>query len=197
MWHSVQGRSPGCLLTPKNIVPKIKEGGLSLFALIVRGGCSFEDKVRRAQIAGFKAAIVFDNEDGDLVASKYLLPVPPLLASSLFLIYIYSVYVLLFVNKELLSLEVRRSMLLQLQLQLTVLTCIRESNLKQGDNICLNNAQTSCVVYKEWKANYAALHCYLVIGRLKFGLIFMTVFLLDSKQRERYFKMTGSLFLSS
>ncbi|KAL1831103.1 receptor homology region, transmembrane domain- and RING domain-containing protein 2 [Daucus carota subsp. sativus] len=52
----------------KNIVPKIKEGGLSLFALIVRGGCSFEDKVRRAQIAGFKAAIVYDNEDGDLVA---------------------------------------------------------------------------------------------------------------------------------
>ncbi|KAL8110869.1 receptor homology region, transmembrane domain- and RING domain-containing protein 2-like isoform X2 [Apium graveolens] len=52
----------------KNIVPKIKEGGLSLFALIVRGGCSFEDKVRRAQMAGFKAAIVYDNEDGDLVA---------------------------------------------------------------------------------------------------------------------------------
>lgn len=61
----------------KNIVPKIKEGGLSLFALIVRGGCSFEDKVRRAQIAGFKAAIVYDNEDGDLVASKCLLLVLP------------------------------------------------------------------------------------------------------------------------
>ncbi|KAF6139423.1 hypothetical protein GIB67_026265 [Kingdonia uniflora] len=35
------------------------------FALIVRGGCSFEDKVRRAQTAGFKAAIVYDNEDSD------------------------------------------------------------------------------------------------------------------------------------
>ncbi|KAF8026691.1 hypothetical protein BT93_F3231 [Corymbia citriodora subsp. variegata] len=40
----------------------------SPFALIVRGGCSFEDKVRRAQKAGFKAAIVYDNKaDGDLV----------------------------------------------------------------------------------------------------------------------------------
>ncbi|KAK3426072.1 receptor homology region, transmembrane domain- and RING domain-containing protein 2 isoform X2 [Eucalyptus grandis] len=41
----------------------------SPFALIVRGGgCSFEEKVRRAQKAGFKAAIVYDNEaDGNLV----------------------------------------------------------------------------------------------------------------------------------
>ncbi|XP_022993427.1 receptor homology region, transmembrane domain- and RING domain-containing protein 2-like [Cucurbita maxima] len=36
----------------------------SPFALIIRGGCSFEDKVRRAQMAGFKAAIIYDNEDG-------------------------------------------------------------------------------------------------------------------------------------
>ncbi|KAM3712007.1 hypothetical protein ACB098_01G151900 [Castanea mollissima] len=42
----------------------------SPFVLIVRGGCSFEDKVRRAQKAGFKAAIVYDNEDsGVLVAN--------------------------------------------------------------------------------------------------------------------------------
>ncbi|KAM7510918.1 hypothetical protein LguiB_009793 [Lonicera macranthoides] len=40
----------------------------SSFALIIRGGCSFEDKIRRAQNAGFNAAIVYDNEDGDLVA---------------------------------------------------------------------------------------------------------------------------------
>jgi E3 ubiquitin-protein ligase RNF13 len=40
----------------------------SSFALIIRGGCSFEEKVRRAQAAGFKAAIVYDDEDGDLVA---------------------------------------------------------------------------------------------------------------------------------
>ncbi|KAE9457481.1 hypothetical protein C3L33_10621, partial [Rhododendron williamsianum] len=42
----------------------------SPFVLIVRGGCSFEDKVRKAQAAGFKAAIIYDNADGDLVASK-------------------------------------------------------------------------------------------------------------------------------
>ncbi|CAK9326123.1 unnamed protein product [Citrullus colocynthis] len=40
----------------------------SPFALIIRGGCSFEDKVRRAQVAGFKAAIIYDNEDGGLIA---------------------------------------------------------------------------------------------------------------------------------
>ncbi|KAI3464390.1 hypothetical protein Pfo_021053 [Paulownia fortunei] len=38
------------------------------FVMITRGGCSFDDKVRRAQAAGFKAAIVYDNENGDLVA---------------------------------------------------------------------------------------------------------------------------------
>lgn len=39
--------------------------------LIIRGGCSFEEKVRKAQTAGFKAAIVYDNEDGGaLVASN-------------------------------------------------------------------------------------------------------------------------------
>ncbi|XP_073275366.1 receptor homology region, transmembrane domain- and RING domain-containing protein 2-like [Primulina huaijiensis] len=38
------------------------------FALIIRGVCSFDEKVRRAQVAGFKAAIIYDNEDGELVA---------------------------------------------------------------------------------------------------------------------------------
>ncbi|XP_059630902.1 receptor homology region, transmembrane domain- and RING domain-containing protein 2-like [Cornus florida] len=38
------------------------------FALIIRGGCHFEDKVRRAQTAGFKAAIIYDNVYGDLVS---------------------------------------------------------------------------------------------------------------------------------
>ena len=47
-------------------------GAISQFALIVRGGCSFEDKVRNAQKAGFAAAIVYDNKDGVLVASKFL-----------------------------------------------------------------------------------------------------------------------------
>ncbi|CAL1361152.1 unnamed protein product [Linum trigynum] len=33
------------------------------FALIVRGGCPFEEKIRNAQLAGFHAAIVFDDRD--------------------------------------------------------------------------------------------------------------------------------------
>ncbi|XP_041018395.1 receptor homology region, transmembrane domain- and RING domain-containing protein 2 isoform X1 [Juglans microcarpa x Juglans regia] len=41
----------------------------SPFVLITRGGCSFEDKVRRAQKAGFKAAIVYDNEDGGILVA--------------------------------------------------------------------------------------------------------------------------------
>ncbi|XP_028805769.1 receptor homology region, transmembrane domain- and RING domain-containing protein 2 [Neltuma alba] len=41
----------------------------SPFVLIIRGGCSFEDKVRRAQKAGFKAAIVYDNEDDGVLVS--------------------------------------------------------------------------------------------------------------------------------
>ncbi|KAL8159111.1 hypothetical protein V2J09_000648 [Rumex salicifolius] len=45
---------------------KIQTSGNSSspFALIVRGNCSFEDKVRGAQRAGFRAVIVHDNEDG-------------------------------------------------------------------------------------------------------------------------------------
>lgn len=68
----------------KNIVPTIKEGCLSPFALIVRGGCSFEDKVKIAQTAGFEAAIVYDSEDGDLVASNHLIFEILLLLSSIF-----------------------------------------------------------------------------------------------------------------
>jgi len=41
------------------------------FALVVRGGCQFDDKVRNAQDAGFKAAVVYDNQDsGALVSSN-------------------------------------------------------------------------------------------------------------------------------
>ncbi|XP_020572721.1 receptor homology region, transmembrane domain- and RING domain-containing protein 1-like [Phalaenopsis equestris] len=48
---------------------KAIEGQLSPFVLIIRGGCAFDDKVRNAQSAGFKAAIVYDNEDsGSLVS---------------------------------------------------------------------------------------------------------------------------------
>ncbi|KFK44359.1 hypothetical protein AALP_AA1G247200 [Arabis alpina] len=41
--------------------------GTSGFVLIVRGGCSFEYKVRNAQRSGFKSAIVHDNKDGDIL----------------------------------------------------------------------------------------------------------------------------------
>ncbi|MFS7973085.1 putative transcription factor C2H2 family [Helianthus anomalus] len=46
----------------------IKDSETQPFVLIVRGVCSFEDKVRRAQVAGFKAAIIYNNDDSDLVA---------------------------------------------------------------------------------------------------------------------------------
>uniref|UniRef100_A0A0A9DLK4 RING-type domain-containing protein n=1 Tax=Arundo donax TaxID=35708 RepID=A0A0A9DLK4_ARUDO len=41
----------------------------SPFALIIRGGCQFDDKVKNAQNAGFKAAIVYDNEDSGVLVS--------------------------------------------------------------------------------------------------------------------------------
>ncbi|TYI29237.1 hypothetical protein ES332_A05G302500v1 [Gossypium tomentosum] len=49
---------------------KVEKGSniTSPFALVIRGGCSFDDKVRRVQKAGFEAAIVYDNDDGFLVA---------------------------------------------------------------------------------------------------------------------------------
>ncbi|MBA0775807.1 hypothetical protein Gotri_010912 [Gossypium trilobum] len=53
---------------------KVEKGSniTSPFALVIRGGCSFDDKVRRVQKAGFEAAIVYDNDDGFLVASNVL-----------------------------------------------------------------------------------------------------------------------------
>lgn len=35
---------------------------ISPFVLIIRGGCTFDEKVRSAQRAGYKAAIIYDNE---------------------------------------------------------------------------------------------------------------------------------------
>ncbi|ONK77474.1 uncharacterized protein A4U43_C02F6910 [Asparagus officinalis] len=43
---------------------RVVEGSNSPFALIIRGICSFDDKVRNAQNAGYKAAIIYDCEDG-------------------------------------------------------------------------------------------------------------------------------------
>ncbi|CAJ1976840.1 unnamed protein product [Sphenostylis stenocarpa] len=41
----------------------------SPFALVIRGGCSFEEKIRRAQRAGFKAVIVYDDEEGGVLVA--------------------------------------------------------------------------------------------------------------------------------
>nr|XP_010910665.1 receptor homology region, transmembrane domain- and RING domain-containing protein 1 isoform X1 [Elaeis guineensis]XP_010910672.1 receptor homology region, transmembrane domain- and RING domain-containing protein 1 isoform X1 [Elaeis guineensis] len=48
---------------------KVEEGPNPPFVLIIRGGCTFDDKVRHAQNAGFKAAIVYDNEDSGTLIS--------------------------------------------------------------------------------------------------------------------------------
>jgi len=56
-----------CLPLSNKVVSTAKATS-SQFVLIIRGGCSFEDKVKRAQSAGFKAAIIYDNIDADLVA---------------------------------------------------------------------------------------------------------------------------------
>ncbi|OIT04387.1 PREDICTED: receptor homology region, transmembrane domain- and RING domain-containing protein 2-like [Nicotiana attenuata] len=54
--------------TLTNKVEPAKNSSHEPFLLIIRGRCSFEDKVRQAQAAGFKAAIIYDDEYGDLVA---------------------------------------------------------------------------------------------------------------------------------
>ncbi|KFK41614.1 hypothetical protein AALP_AA2G151200 [Arabis alpina] len=49
--------------------PEQSSNETSPFVLVIRGGCSFEEKVRKAQRAGFKAAIIYDDEDrGSLIA---------------------------------------------------------------------------------------------------------------------------------
>lgn len=45
-------------------------GSVSPFALVIRGGCHFDDKVRNAQNAGFKAAVVYDTEDNGVLVSS-------------------------------------------------------------------------------------------------------------------------------
>ncbi|XP_010912506.1 receptor homology region, transmembrane domain- and RING domain-containing protein 1 isoform X2 [Elaeis guineensis] len=42
---------------------KVINDSSSSFALIIRGGCHFDEKVRNAQNAGFKAAVIYNNED--------------------------------------------------------------------------------------------------------------------------------------
>lgn len=43
-------------------------------ALIIRGKCAFDEKVRNAQNGGFDAVIVYDDRDnGNLVSSEWIL----------------------------------------------------------------------------------------------------------------------------
>lgn len=63
---------------------KAVEGPASPFALIIRGGCQFDDKARNAQSAGFKAMIVYDNEDSGVLVS---------MAGSSSGIHIYAVFI--------------------------------------------------------------------------------------------------------
>ncbi|KAL6515602.1 hypothetical protein OROHE_018636 [Orobanche hederae] len=56
-----------CSMLTNKVVPKINQTNPP-FVLVTRGGCSFDDKVRRAQAAGFKAAVIYNSENGDLVA---------------------------------------------------------------------------------------------------------------------------------
>jgi len=44
---------------------------LMRFALIVRGNCSFRDKIVNAQTAGFRAVIVYDDRDREKVDLEY------------------------------------------------------------------------------------------------------------------------------
>ena len=51
---------------------KAVNGPPSPFVLIIRGGCAFDEKVKNAQDAGFKAAIVYDNENSGVLVSSNL-----------------------------------------------------------------------------------------------------------------------------
>ncbi|KAL3720246.1 hypothetical protein ACJRO7_005129 [Eucalyptus globulus] len=49
---------------------------LMRFALIVRGNCSFQDKIVNAQTAGFRAVIVYDDRDREKVDLEYVIVDP-------------------------------------------------------------------------------------------------------------------------
>uniref|UniRef100_A0ACD5Z6C1 Uncharacterized protein n=1 Tax=Avena sativa TaxID=4498 RepID=A0ACD5Z6C1_AVESA len=66
------------------LTTKAVKGTPSPFALIIRGGCTFDEKVKNAQDAGFKAAIVYDNENSGVLVS---------MAGSSSGIHIYAVFI--------------------------------------------------------------------------------------------------------
>ena len=55
---------------------KAVKGPPSPFALVIGGGCTFDEKVKNAQDAGFKAAIVYDHENGTGVPVSSNVPCP-------------------------------------------------------------------------------------------------------------------------
>ncbi|KAG8095989.1 hypothetical protein GUJ93_ZPchr0013g33890 [Zizania palustris] len=63
---------------------KADKGSPSPFVLVTRGGCAFDEKVKNAQDAGFKAAIVYDNENSGVLIS---------MAGSSSGIHIYAVFI--------------------------------------------------------------------------------------------------------
>lgn len=63
---------------------KAVKGPPSPFALVIRGGCTFDEKVKNVQDAGFKAAIVYDNENSGVLVS---------MAGSSSGIHIYAVFI--------------------------------------------------------------------------------------------------------
>ncbi|KAM0872456.1 hypothetical protein ACQ4PT_038701 [Festuca glaucescens] len=63
---------------------KAVKGPPSPFALVIRGGCTFDEKVKNVQDAGFKAAIVYDNENSGFLVS---------MAGSSSGIHIYAVFI--------------------------------------------------------------------------------------------------------
>lgn len=73
--------SPGQSLAPK-------------FLLVERGGCNFEEKVRRAQEAGFEAVIVYNNQDDHELVT---------MSGNPFNIHIYAVFVSRFSGEFLLQ----------------------------------------------------------------------------------------------
>ena len=55
---------------------KTVKGPPSPFALIIRGGCTFDEKVKNVHDAGFKAAIVYDHENSTGVPVSSNVPCP-------------------------------------------------------------------------------------------------------------------------
>ncbi|KAH9317795.1 hypothetical protein KI387_019564, partial [Taxus chinensis] len=71
---TVQVTEPFDACLPLINTPKLGEGTNTQFALIKRGKCSFESKVRNAQAAGFRAVIIYNNKDGNRLIEKSAMP---------------------------------------------------------------------------------------------------------------------------